>query len=112
MTQQRILSCPACENSMRVVERAGVSIDRCTACKGVFLDNGELEKLLTALRAPDQDDDDDWLKKPTRSYDDDDRHHRHDRHDSHEHHKHRHSHDHHGKHRKKSALHTFLEVFD
>ena len=108
-SQHRILDCPACNNAMRVVERGGVSIDRCTSCKGVFLDNGELEKLLTTLRAPD-DEDDDWLKKPAaagsppsvRRYDDD---------DHHEYHRH-HTHKHHGKHRKKSALHSFLEVFD
>lgn len=105
MTQQRLLSCPACENAMRVVERGGVSIDRCTSCKGVFLDNGELEKLLTALRAPEQDDDDDWLKKPVRR-DDDDHHRDYNRYSE------GHSSHHHGKHRKKSALHTFLEVFD
>ena len=109
MSTHRLLDCPACTTAMRVVERAGVSIDRCPGCKGVFLDNGELEKLLAELRAPD--DDDDWLKtpskagqqKPVHRYDDD---------DHHEYHKHHVGHGHHGKHRKKSALHTFLEVFD
>lgn len=36
---------------MRAVERRGVLIDICRDCKGVFLDRGELDKLLDAAAA-------------------------------------------------------------
>jgi Zn-finger nucleic acid-binding protein len=40
---------------MRQYERNGVTIDQCTECRGIFLDRGELERLVdaeTAYHAP------------------------------------------------------------
>jgi Zn-finger nucleic acid-binding protein len=40
---------------MRQYERSGVHVDQCTECRGIFLDRGELEKLIdaeTAFHAP------------------------------------------------------------
>ena len=31
---------------MRSYERSGITIDQCTGCRGVFLDRGELERLV------------------------------------------------------------------
>jgi uncharacterized protein len=45
------LTCPKCHGSMRVYERSGVTVDQCTECRGIFLDRGELEKLLDAEAA-------------------------------------------------------------
>jgi Zn-finger nucleic acid-binding protein len=45
------LLCPKCHNLMRAYERNGVVVDQCTECKGLFLDRGELEKLVTAESA-------------------------------------------------------------
>ncbi|MFC0624821.1 TFIIB-type zinc ribbon-containing protein [Kribbella deserti] len=42
------LICPKCRGSMRVYERSGVTVDQCTECRGIFLDRGELEKLVDA----------------------------------------------------------------
>ena len=42
------LTCPKCTASMRVYERNGIVIDQCTECRGVFLDRGELERLIEA----------------------------------------------------------------
>jgi Zn-finger nucleic acid-binding protein len=33
---------------MRQYERNGVHVDQCTECRGIFLDRGELEKLIDA----------------------------------------------------------------
>jgi Zn-finger nucleic acid-binding protein len=33
---------------MRTYERSGVTVDQCTECRGIFLDRGELEKLVDA----------------------------------------------------------------
>jgi Zn-finger nucleic acid-binding protein len=40
------LGCPKCHGTMRSFERAGIRIDQCEECRGIFLDRGELELLL------------------------------------------------------------------
>jgi Zn-finger nucleic acid-binding protein len=42
------LICPKCQSPMRSYERNGVTVDQCTGCRGVFLDRGELERLVDA----------------------------------------------------------------
>ena len=43
-----VLRCPKCDAAMRTFERNGIHIDRCTECGGLFLDRGELERLVDA----------------------------------------------------------------
>lgn len=43
--------CPKCHGLMRQYERAGVTVDQCTECRGIFLDRGELERLIDAENA-------------------------------------------------------------
>ncbi|MQA93516.1 MAG: hypothetical protein GEV11_02350 [Streptosporangiales bacterium] len=40
--------CPKCRADMETFERNGVVIEQCGDCKGVFLDRGELERLIDA----------------------------------------------------------------
>jgi hypothetical protein len=42
------MTCPKCQGQMRQYERSGITIDQCTECRGIFLDRGELEKLMDA----------------------------------------------------------------
>jgi len=42
------MTCPKCGSEMRMYERNGVTVDQCTGCRGVFLDRGELERLIDA----------------------------------------------------------------
>ena len=42
------MNCPKCESEMRSYERNGVTVDQCTGCRGIFLDRGELERLIDA----------------------------------------------------------------
>lgn len=42
------LICPKCRGAMRTYERNAVTIDQCTECRGIFLDRGELERLIDA----------------------------------------------------------------
>ena len=42
------LVCPKCQGAMRTYERNGVHVDQCTECRGIFLDRGELERLVDA----------------------------------------------------------------
>ena len=36
---------------MRQYERSGITVDQCTECRGIFLDRGELERLMDAETA-------------------------------------------------------------
>ena len=41
------MKCPSCPDTTLVMsERQGVEIDYCPSCRGVWLDRGELDKLL------------------------------------------------------------------
>jgi Zn-finger nucleic acid-binding protein len=80
------LTCPKCHGAMRSYERSGITIDQCTECRGVFLDRGELDKLIdTEARQPASPSPSvgaPWGAPPSREYDDDDRYrdeHRYDR---------------------------------
>jgi uncharacterized protein len=42
------LTCPKCGGEMRSYERNGVTVDQCGDCRGIFLDRGELERLIDA----------------------------------------------------------------
>ncbi len=42
------LVCPKCQGLMRTYERSGVTVDQCSDCRGIFLDRGELERLVDA----------------------------------------------------------------
>lgn len=45
------LVCPKCHGAMRSYERSGITVDQCTECRGIFLDRGELERLVDAENA-------------------------------------------------------------
>jgi uncharacterized protein len=45
------LICPKCKGPMRTHRRNGVTIEQCRKCHGIFLDRGELEDAITAMRA-------------------------------------------------------------
>ncbi len=42
------MKCPVCKtDDLLMTERQGIEIDYCGTCRGVWLDRGELDKLLT-----------------------------------------------------------------
>ena len=43
-----LLMCPNDNAPMQTLERTGVQFDMCPTCRGVWLDRGELEKLMDA----------------------------------------------------------------
>ena len=43
-------SCPACTGKMREVKLSALTIDYCTRCKGLFLDRGEIDIALKAIK--------------------------------------------------------------
>ena len=40
------MQCPNCEELLVMTERQGVEIDYCPKCRGVWLDKGELDKII------------------------------------------------------------------
>lgn len=38
--------CPTCHEALQMTERQGIEIDYCPKCRGVWLDRGELDKLI------------------------------------------------------------------
>jgi Zn-finger nucleic acid-binding protein len=40
--------CPKCQSQMRTVDKDGVHIEQCSGCRGIFLDQGELERITRA----------------------------------------------------------------
>jgi Zn-finger nucleic acid-binding protein len=44
------MRCPSCGSRLVEVERADVLIDACPECRGVWLDRGELDKILVKER--------------------------------------------------------------
>ncbi len=49
------MKCPLCDVTMRPVQRRGVEIDICPECRGVWLDRGELDKILASSDAWESD---------------------------------------------------------
>ncbi len=47
------MKCPACpDDTLVMTERSGIEIDYCPACRGVWLDRGELDKIIDRSVAP------------------------------------------------------------
>ena len=40
------MKCPNCDETLVMTERQGVEIDYCPKCRGVWLDKGELDKII------------------------------------------------------------------
>ena len=40
------MKCPACNADLLLSERQGIEIDYCPSCRGVWLDRGELDKII------------------------------------------------------------------
>lgn len=117
------MSCPVCKGSFREVLREGILIDVCTQCRGVWLDRGELEKLLSLARAdysdapppqqtyappPQQT----YQQPPQPQYRQPERHYRHDDDDDDDKRKYYGQHGQHGHYKKKKKGFDFLDIFE
>jgi Zn-finger nucleic acid-binding protein len=60
--------CPRCGTGLAMTERQGIEVDYCPQCRGVWLDRGELDKIIerseTAL-APSSQAAPDWAAQGT-----------------------------------------------
>jgi Zn-finger nucleic acid-binding protein len=44
--------CPTCKTPLTMSERQGIEIDYCPSCRGVWLDRGELDKIVERSAVP------------------------------------------------------------
>lgn len=72
------MDCPHCKVELKLAERKNIEIDYCPQCRGVWLDRGELDKLIesSALQPPVENPrarserhDDDRYEREHRSHD-------------------------------------------
>ncbi|MGB5007930.1 MAG: zf-TFIIB domain-containing protein [Ferruginibacter sp.] len=47
------MKCPNCDETLIMTERQGVEIDYCPKCRGVWLDKGELDKIIEKSSSTD-----------------------------------------------------------
>ena len=45
------MNCPLCDVDLQMTERQGIEIDYCPKCRGVWLDRGELDKIIERANA-------------------------------------------------------------
>ena len=45
------MECPVCSGRLRPTEKCGVEVDICPTCKGLWLDRGKLETILSQAAA-------------------------------------------------------------
>ena len=90
------MQCPVCESTkLAIAERQGIEIDYCPDCRGVWLDRGELDKIIDRAARESESSDREHRDRGHRDRDSDDRHH--------------HGHGHDKKRKRKSML---SELFD
>lgn len=49
------MKCPNCNVNLVMTERSGVEIDYCPECRGIWLDRGELDKIIDRSSQTDRD---------------------------------------------------------
>ncbi len=58
------MNCPSCNTTLLITDRQGIEIDYCPNCRGVWLDRGELDKIIERSAAETRwhkySDDDDY----------------------------------------------------
>ena len=48
------MKCPNCNVNLVMTERSGVEIDYCPKCRGIWLDRGELDKIIDRSEHPER----------------------------------------------------------
>ena len=54
------LDCPFCKTPMNKIKRDNVTVDRCSNCQGIWLDKGELDKIVIKRKKHYQKGRKDW----------------------------------------------------
>ena len=63
------MKCPVCKNvTLLMSEKSGIEIDYCPECRGIWLDHGELEKIMEKNNNIFSDDQEDENKQKKDSF--------------------------------------------
>lgn len=62
------MKCPNCNETLVMTDRQGVEIDYCPKCRGVWLDKGELDKLIERSSSFDSNRSDNSFKQDNDDY--------------------------------------------
>lgn len=65
------MKCPNCDETLVMTERQGVEIDYCPKCRGVWLDKGELDKIIEKSASTDSNQQIQQQQENRKRYDDD-----------------------------------------
>lgn len=64
------MNCPSCKNTvLQMSERKGIEIDYCPNCRGVWLDRGELDKIIEKSAPAETPGYNNTTDRPQQSYD-------------------------------------------
>ena len=66
------MKCPNCDETLVMTERQGIEIDYCPKCRGVWLDKGELDKIIERSSVQSQQELKQNKEKEKKQYEDDD----------------------------------------
>lgn len=61
------MKCPTCNVNLVMTERTGIEIDYCPDCRGVWLDRGELDKIIERSAQPTRKPESDQYREQSRS---------------------------------------------
>lgn len=98
------MKCPICDVELLMADRQGIEIDYCPTCRGIWLDRGELEKLLERMSAQERGAAAVPREADGRAHD------YRGHHGHHGGHERSHGHEHHGHHEKRKGF--FHDIFD
>ena len=68
------MKCPTCNTSLLMTDRNGVEIDYCPDCRGIWLDRGELDKIIERAARENRDARPSGPQQHARDYRPDERH--------------------------------------
>ena len=63
------MNCPVCNEQLLISEKQGIEIDYCPKCRGIWLDRGELEKIVERSNSFQSE------NRPVQKYENDDDYH-------------------------------------
>ena len=69
------MNCPVCNVELKMSDRQGVEIDYCPRCRGVWLDRGELDKIIERSEKGAESSERDRYDEHNRRQDEHNRHH-------------------------------------
>ncbi|MBW3519939.1 zf-TFIIB domain-containing protein [Flavobacterium sp. NKUCC04_CG] len=62
------MKCPTCNETLLMSEKNGIEIDYCPSCRGIWLDRGELDKIIERSVAQDSSSNNSNFNRPNKEH--------------------------------------------